>query len=80
MTRTDLPHIVEESLRRLSGRAPVARVAQDIWERYEAELRVSGDLFFTWQYDIRWAAQRLRDAHKLSYTREGGGRVWELIE
>jgi hypothetical protein len=29
------------------------------WDR--AELEQSGDLFYTWQYDICWAAQKLRD-------------------
>ncbi len=79
MTRDDLPQLVEQSLRRLGGTAPLVEVAKDIWEHHETELRASGDLFFTWQYDMRWAAQRLRDAHRLTYSGQGGHRVWQLI-
>ena len=31
------------------------------WQTHESELPASGDLFFTWQYDIRWAAQHLQN-------------------
>lgn len=35
-------------------------VCKYVWQHYADELKRSGDLFYTWQYDIRWAAQRLR--------------------
>ncbi|SDW39046.1 hypothetical protein SAMN05444006_10397 [Allgaiera indica] len=35
---------------------------------------MSGDLFYTWQYDMRWAAQNLRGAGKLVLS----GRNWAL--
>jgi hypothetical protein len=79
MTRDQLPSLVEESLRRLGGAAPLVEVAKDIWKNHEEQLRASGDLFYTWQYDMRWAAQRLRDAHKLTYTKKDRQQVWQLI-
>jgi hypothetical protein len=59
--------------------APLVDVARHIWSRHEADLRAAGDLFFTWQYDMRWAAQKLRDAKKLAYERKNGRPVWRLI-
>jgi len=79
MTRDDLPNVVAQSLLRLGGKAPLVEVAKDIWAHHEKKLSQSGDLFYTWQYDMRWAAQKLRDANKLSYVREGGRSLWWLI-
>lgn len=56
------------------GPAPVPRIAQHIWERHEAELRASGDLFYTWQYAMRWAGQVLQHEGKLA--KNGPNRTW----
>ncbi len=44
----------------------------------EHELRSSGDLFFTWQYDIRWAAQYLRNIGYLHPVEGDRSAPWEL--
>jgi hypothetical protein len=75
-TKYDLEQWVEDALRSLGGSAMLADVAREIWNRHEAELRASGDLFYTWQYDMRWAAQRLRDAGRSRLGPERGS--WEL--
>jgi hypothetical protein len=78
--RSDLPDLVHKALVALGGKAPLAKVAQHIWENHETELRDSGELFYTWQYDMRWAAQKLRDAHKLQYSRDDESHpIWELV-
>jgi hypothetical protein len=77
-TKYDLQAWVEDALGFLGGSGTVVEVARVIWDRHEAELRDSGDLFYTWQYDMRWAAQALRDtgrARAASVTRRGR---WEL--
>lgn len=56
------------------GPAPVPRIAQHIWENHEAELRSSGDLFYTWQYAMRWAGQVLQKEGKLE--KNGPNRTW----
>lgn len=56
---------VLEALRELGGEGTVLDVSRWVWQHKESELRAGGDLFFTWQYDIRWAAQTLRDQGKL---------------
>ncbi|MFT4150441.1 MAG: hypothetical protein QM656_09605 [Paracoccaceae bacterium] len=53
---------VKEALSEFGGSAKLVEVAKYIWENHEQELRSSGDLFYTWQYDMRWAATSLRRA------------------
>jgi hypothetical protein len=64
-TKADLQEWVMAALRALGGEAHLARIAEHIWLNHEADLRKSGDLFFTWQYEMRWAAQNLQKAGKL---------------
>ena len=77
VTKHDLPEWVFDALTRLNGKGTIAQICKDIWVNHEAELRASGDLFYTWQYDMRWASQLLRDQGKLrKYGRSG---TWELV-
>jgi len=67
ITRDTLVDWVHEALEGLGGSAKIPEVAKYIWEHHEAELRAAEEpLFYTWQYDIRWAAQKLRDNGLLS--------------
>ena len=65
-TRDDLVSWVEEAPRENEGEATVIDVARHIWENHEHELKLSGNLFFTWQYDMRWAALKLRKSGIIS--------------
>ncbi len=49
------------ALRELGGAGTIVQVSEIVWRDHQHELEGSGDLFYTWQYDIRWAAQYLRD-------------------
>ena len=77
-TKIDLRDWVEDALKSLGGRGSVVDVARVIWRDHEAERRASGDLFYTWQYDMRWAAQMLRDTGRAKPTRGLPRGVWEL--
>jgi hypothetical protein len=71
---------VVEALRSLGGSGSVLDVTKHVWQVHEQDLRQSGDLFFTWQYDVRWAAQHLRNS---GYMKAAGGNrrpPWELTE
>ena len=59
MKREDLKSCVVEALNAQAGKGTIVDVARKIWQCHEAELRLSGDLFFTWQYDSRWAKKSL---------------------
>ena len=61
-SRLDLQDWVIQALRARGGRASIVSVAEHIWTHHEKDLRSSGDLFFTWQYDMRWACTRLRES------------------
>src|SRR5437870_8827553 len=58
--KTDLIEWLADALRAHGGSASIVDVCKHVWKEHEDDLRRSGDLFFTWQYDIRWAAYRLR--------------------
>ena len=45
-----------------SGSADSVTVCEYVWKYYEMDFRKSGDFFYTWQYDIRWAAINLRQS------------------
>lgn len=74
--KEDLKLWVIQALKEMQGGAgSVVDICRYIWENHEADLRSSGDLFYTWQYDVRWAGQKLRDEHKLQPP---NGRLWRL--
>ena len=73
-SKTDLQDWVLTALGELDGKAKLVDVARIIWRDHEHELRSSGDLFYTWQYDMRWASQALQDQGRL----DKGGGFWTL--
>jgi len=78
MTKYDLPNKLFEILRTLGGEATILEVCKTFWGTYENELRNSGDLFYTWQYDIRWAATDLRKNGRMVAAEISSRGVWEL--
>lgn len=77
-TKRDLETWIVQALRDQGHEMSVVEVARHVWEHHEPELRDSGDLFFTWQYDLRWAAQNLRNDGVLASKegkRSGGWRL-----
>jgi hypothetical protein len=76
--REDLQEWVKDALLKFGGRGRLVAIAKEIWETKEQELRGSGDLFYTWQYDMRWAATKLRQngIMRLDKSRDG---IWELV-
>lgn len=77
IARTQLPDLVLEALRASGGLGTPTSVAKFIWEKHRAELESSGDLLYTWQYDIRWAAQKLRNAGVLVKA-HGRNVPWQI--
>jgi hypothetical protein len=71
---------VPEALKQLGGSAPLVQVAKQIWSAHEGELRSAGDLFYTWQYDMRWAAHRLRKQGVMKTVAISPSGVWELTK
>ena len=67
-----------EALEDRGGEAHLVQVAESVWERHEEDLRRSGALFFTWQYDLRWAALKLRKRGVLRAVDDTRKGVWGL--
>jgi hypothetical protein len=76
--RNDLKQLVLDAITASGGSASIVDVAKHIWQDHEAELKASDDLFYTWQYDMRWAATRLRDEGKLANADRSPRGIWEL--
>ena len=76
--KEDLQDWVIESLNLFGGKASIITICKKIWEKHEAELKKSGDLFYTWQYDVRWAAQTLRDKGILKAAKSSPKGIWIL--
>jgi hypothetical protein len=66
---------VLEALRSLAGQAKIIDVHKKVWEMHEEEIRKAGDLFYEWQYEIRWAADLLRREKKIRSNRG----TWEIL-
>lgn len=77
--RESMKQWIIECLRERGGSAWPREVSKYVWESYEAELRDSGDMLYTWQYDIRWAAQQLRNEGTLKPVNRRRDLPWELV-
>ena len=76
--REDMMDWIIEALKASGGKAWPKDVSKFIWENYESELQKSGSLMYTWQYDVRWAAQKLRDTGRLKAVHGRRDLPWEL--
>ncbi len=79
-TRHDLQSWLVDALRAHKGSATIVQVCQHVWKHHEQELRSSGDLFYTWQYDIRWAATKLRKRGIVGPPSAAATGTWVLKE
>ena len=70
MKRNDLPDILYDIIQQMGGRAKIIDIFKKFWQDYYDELSKSGDLVYTWNYDIRWAATKLRKAGRMKQAKE----------
>ena len=76
--REDLQDWVFEALTDLNGTGRIVDVAKHIWKHHENDLKSSGDMFYTWQYDMRWAATKLRESKKILPAEKSQKGEWKL--
>jgi hypothetical protein len=69
---------VVEAVAKLDGEGSIVDIAKQIWLDHENDLKASGDHFYTWQYEMRWAAQKLREKGKLKLRTVKGRSLWHL--
>jgi len=78
LTRNDLIDWVYEALARAGGELSPLGVAKSIWANHESDLKASGDMFYKWQYEVRWAGQMLQKSGRAKKTRKGNSSIWSL--
>jgi hypothetical protein len=79
ITKEMLPDLLYSVLKKMGGSASLLAVCKKFYSIYEVELKNSGDLFYTWQYDIRWAATTLRKSGRMKGANISPIGVWEII-
>lgn len=67
-----------EALEGIGGKGSIVEICKFVWENHKDELETSGDLFYTWQYDIRWTAWQLREQGKMKQDNLSPKGIWEL--
>lgn len=78
MRKEDLPGKLIEVLKELGGKGTIIEICKKFWEINGKDLSEKNDLFYTWQYDIRWAATELRKS-KIMKSKDISPRgIWEL--
>ena len=77
-SRENMKSWVIAALESLGGKGWPKDVAKYIWGNYEPELRKSGNLLYTWQYDVRWAAQPLRNTGLLKPVNRRRDLPWDI--
>ncbi len=76
--KTDLDDWVRIAIEASGGSASIVDVAKHIWTNHQRDLERSGNLLFTWQYDMRWAANRLRRRGVMKNVNASPSGTWEL--
>lgn len=79
MQKTDLPDLLYLTIQKLGGSANMMTIFKEFWKNYGNQLSPKDDLFYTWNYDIRWAATELRKTKRMKPTINSDKGVWEII-
>jgi len=77
-TRKDLCAWIVEALKELDGKATISKIREKIWLLHKDDLINSGNLHFTWNEDIYWAATQLREKGILKNAKATSKNVWAL--
>jgi len=70
---------IVDALKTMKGHATIVQICKFIWDHHKEDLKASYDLFYTWQYDVRWAANALRRTKIMRPARKSPKGVWELV-
>ncbi len=79
-TKHDLVDWLIEALKASGGQGRIVDLCKYVWKIHEDDLKGSDNLFYTWQYDIRWAATELRKSGKLKSASLSPKGIWELSD
>ena len=80
ISRTVMKAWVVEALNELGGEGSILEICKIVWERHGKEIQESGDSFYTWQYEIRWAGDILRKESTLLPSGKTKRKKWILAK
>ncbi len=75
-----LQNWVTKALQELGGSGSIVEIVKILWRDHQEELKEAGDLFYTWQYDMRWAGTQLRKQNIILPAKKSPKGVWELSD
>lgn len=75
MKRDDFMPLIMAALNANGGSLKISEVCEFVWINYNARISMS-QVLYTWQYDIRWAANKLRRQNKIKSDPRGS---WTII-
>ena len=76
--REQLQPWIIDALRSNGGQATITEVAKYVWQNHEHDLRASDELLYKWQYELRWAAGRLRHSKLMKSASVSPKGIWVL--
>jgi hypothetical protein len=76
--RDDLQDWIIDALRHYGGQATITDIAKHIWQHHQAALTASDRIQFNWQYDMRRAAETLRNRKRLKLANLSPRGTWAL--
>ncbi|MDV4161193.1 hypothetical protein R1538_08665 [Rhizobium leguminosarum] len=79
VSKNDLSDWVVDALKSNNGTASILYVAKHIWKHHQKDLE-GNPLFYSWQYDMRWAATALRKKGRLVAADDDRRGKWTLSE
>ena len=77
VTRDTLKEYILEALE-LKGPQTPNQVSKWVWNNHSSDLRKSGDLLYSWQYDLRWAIQRLKGDDLAAIDSSHKPSIWSI--
>lgn len=82
VSRDEIAGWIVDALKKLGGSAHYVLVAKEIWRTHKSEMPETGTSFYTWQYEMRWASQALRNRGLLKKANVSGSPkgVWTLTK
>ena len=78
INRKTMTNWVEDALQSHNGSATIFQVCKRVWEDHGDEITAAGDMFYKWQYEIRWAGDMLRKDGVIRSATDSPRGVWEL--
>jgi hypothetical protein len=78
LDRNGLIPLILEALQANGGSARIHEIGKYVWDNHQTDLRNAGNLFYKWQYELRWASDQLAHEGKI---RKGPPRgTWHLAD